>query len=193
MTLTQDYAATTRRAESVLTDALGFWKNGLNTFTAPLQAFPSTSTFPQFDAAEAVELQFRFIKRVTDVNHGYATQLAEATNTVAGAVRQHIEGLNSAMFEQLQSVSEATQNAVGTLEASVRDTADETERVQRQARAEAEKAEREQQRQARKSAREHYRSLSKSELADEAAKRNLPKTGTIDELVDRLVEDDTAK
>jgi tRNA uridine 5-carbamoylmethylation protein Kti12 len=185
MTLTHDYAATTRRAESVLTDALDNWKNGLNAITAPLQAFPSNGslpTFPQFDAAEAVELQFQFVKRVVDVNYGYARQLAEATNTVTDAVRQHIEGLSSAVLEQLQSVSEATQSAVDTLEDSVRETADE-----------AEKAEREQRKAARDAAREHYRSLTKNELSDEAAKRNLRKTGTVDELVERLVADDTSK
>jgi hypothetical protein len=180
MTLTQDFAATTRRAESFLNDALDNWKNGLDAFSTPLQAFPTTGTFPKFDAAEAVELQFKFIQRVVDVNYGYALKLAEATNTVTGAVREHIEGLNTAVFEQLQSVSEATQSVVENLEDSVRETADE-----------AEKAERDQRRQARNAAREHYRSLTKNELSDEAGKRNLRKTGTVDELVERLVEDDT--
>ena len=45
----------------------------------------------------------------------------------------------------------------------------------------------------RRQIREHYRTLTKNELSEEAAKRNLPKTGTIDELVDRLVENDTHK
>jgi hypothetical protein len=196
MPLTYDYNATTRRAESVLTDALDNWKNGLNAFTAPLQALPSAGSlpnFPQFDAAEAVELQFNFVKRVTDVNYGYARQLAEATNTVTDAVRQHLEGLNTAVLEQMQSVSQATQSVVDTLEDSVRENADEAERVQRETRQEAEKAERNERRNARNAAREHYRSLTKSELSDEAAKRNLRKTGSIDELVERLVEDDTNK
>jgi len=192
MTLTQDYADTARRAESVFTDTLETWKNGLDAFTAPVQAFvPSTGTFPQFDAAEAVELQFKFIKRVVEVNYEYARQLAEASNTVSGAVRQHIEGLSTAVFEQVQSVAEATQGVVEDLEESVRETADEVERVQREALQASEKVEREQRKQARNAAREHYRSLTKNELVDEAAKRNLRKTGTVDELIDRLVEDDT--
>ena len=182
MTLTHHYAASTRRAESVFTEALETWKKGLDAVSGPLQALPTSGNFPQFDAAKAVEQQFKFFQKVVDVNYGYAYQLAEATNTVTGAVRQHIEGLNTAMLEQIQSVSEAAQSGVEDLEESVRETADKAER-----------AEREQHRQARKAAREHYRSLSKDELADEAAKRNLPKTGTVDVLVDRLVEDDTNK
>jgi hypothetical protein len=191
MTLTQDFAASTRRAESVLTEVLDSWKNGLNAFTTPLQAFPSTDSFPRFDAAEAVELQFKFIKRITDVNYEYARQLADATNTVTGAVREHIDGLNSAMIEQFQSVSGVAQSAVDTFEDSVRQTADEVQRVQREAQQQVEKAERDQRRQARNAAREQYTSLTKNQLAEEAAKRNLPKTGTVDELVDRLVKDDT--
>jgi hypothetical protein len=193
MTLTHDYAATTRRAESVITDALDSWKNGLNAVTAPFQAFPTARQFPKFDAVEAVELQFQFIQRVVEVNYGYARQLAEATNTVTDAVRQHIEGLNSAVIEQFQSVSEATQSAVEHLEESVRETADEVERSERAARQKAAKAEREQRKQARNAAREPFLSLTKSELSDEAAKRNLPKTGTVNELIDRLAEDPADK
>lgn len=202
MTLSQDYAAATRRYESVITEALDTWKNGLNAMTAPLQAFPTTGHFPAFDAAEAVERQIQLFQKVVDVNSGYARQLAEATNTVAGAVREHIEGLNSVFREQVQSVAEATQVRVGELEDTVRGTADEavrlqrevqerTEQVQRAERKQTEEAEREERRQARKAARDHYRSLNKNELSDEAAKRNLRKTGTLDELVERLVEDDT--
>jgi tRNA uridine 5-carbamoylmethylation protein Kti12 len=181
MTLTQDYAHTARRAESVFTDSLEAWKHGLDAFTAPVQALPRTAMFPGFDAAEAVELQFTFIKRVLDVNYHYARQLAEATDTVAGAVLEHIEGLSTAVVEQVQGVAEATQNAVDTLEESVRETSDEIERLQHEARHRVDNA-----------ARERYRSLTKSELVDEAAKRNLPRTGTVDELIERLVQDVTS-
>jgi hypothetical protein len=92
MTQTHDFVTTTRRAESLFTEALDDWKNGLGALTAPFQALPSAGNFPQFDAAEAVELQFNFIKRAVDVNYGYARQLAEATNTVTCAARERIEG-----------------------------------------------------------------------------------------------------
>jgi hypothetical protein len=204
MTLTHDDATTTRRAESVFTDALEAWRNGLYAMTAPLQAFPTSPTFPQFDLSEAVERQFTFIQKLVDVNHGYAVELAQASNTVAGAVRKHIEGLNAAVLEQVQSASELAQGTVESFEESVRESSDEFTRAQREAReqveqvereaaAEAQKAERNEVREARKSAREHYRNLTRSQLADEAEKRNLPKTGTVDALVDRLVEDDTNK
>ena len=131
MTLTHEYAANTRQAESVLTDALETWKNGLNTFTAPFQAVPTTPQFPQFDVAEALERQVTFMQQVIDLNVGYARQLAEAANTVTGAVRRHVEGLNTAVLEQVQSVSEAGQGTVEALQGSVREAADQAEQEQR--------------------------------------------------------------
>jgi phage-related minor tail protein len=244
MTLTNDYTGNTRRAESVLTDALETWKNGLSTLTTPFKAVPTTPTLPQFDVAEALERQVKFIQQVIDINVEYARQLASATDTVTGAVRQHIEGLNTVALEQVQSVSEVTQSSVEVLEESVRETADQAEQAQREAREQAEQAEREQREQAEKAereqreqaakaereerqrvarverekreqaeqaerekrqeaqkaerekrqqVREHYRSMNKNELSLEAAKRNLPKSGTVDELVDRLVKDVTSK
>ena len=211
MTLTNDYAANTRRAESVLTEALDSWKSGLKTLTAPLQAVPATPQLPQFDFAEALERQVQSMQQVIDVNVRYARQLAEAANTVATAVRQHIEGLNTAVLAQVNSVSEATQSTVETLEESVRETADQAEQAQREQAEQAAQAEREQAEQAaqaereerqqaakverekRQQVREHYRSLNKNELSEEAAKRNLPKSGTIDELVERVVQDVTSK
>ena len=49
---------------------------------------------------------------------------------------------------------------------------------------------REQARRAHDKARERYEGLTKAELSDLLDKRNLPKTGTVDELVERLVEAD---
>jgi hypothetical protein len=57
----------------------------------------------------------------------------------------------------------------------------------RQARA----AERREARQAEQTARQRYEGKAKSELSDELSTRDLPKTGTVDELIDRLVEADT--
>ena len=52
-------------------------------------------------------------------------------------------------------------------------------------------AEREQARHAHDNARERYEGLTKAELSDRLDQRNLPKTGNVDELVERLVEADS--
>jgi vacuolar-type H+-ATPase subunit H len=57
----------------------------------------------------------------------------------------------------------------------------------RQARA----AERQQAREARQAARRRYEGKTKAELSEELSTRELPKTGTVEELIERLVEADT--
>ena len=51
-------------------------------------------------------------------------------------------------------------------------------------------AEREHGRRAHERARARYEGLPKAELSDRLAQRDLPKTGNIDELIERLVEAD---
>jgi hypothetical protein len=61
----------------------------------------------------------------------------------------------------------------------------------RQAEREKAKQERDQARRRRQEARERYEGLTKAELSDQLAERGLPKTGNVDELVDRLVSADS--
>src|SRR4051794_33632294 len=197
----EDFAANARRAESILTSAMDSWKTGLDSVTNQFRASPSVGNLPQLDATEAVERQFAFITQVVELNHQYARQLAEVANTLTGATRQQIESVSGAVRDQVQSVADTARGNVDKLEQTVRDTAGQVEQTQREAREQAEEAQRQQERDAAKAqrqerkqaedkARERYQNLNKTELADEAGKRNLPKTGTVDELVDRLVADD---
>ena len=55
----------------------------------------------------------------------------------------------------------------------------------------ARKTEREQARQAHDQARERYEGLTTAGLSDQLAARDLPKTGNVDELLERLIEDDS--
>jgi len=64
LTVTTEYADTTRRAENLLTSTLDSWKNGVNTVIDQFRAVPTLDAFPQFDATEAVDRQFTFLKQV---------------------------------------------------------------------------------------------------------------------------------
>ena len=66
-----------------------------------------------------------------------------------------------------------------------------TEQAERELARRARQAEREQARRAHKRARERYEGLTKAELSDQLAKRELPKTGNVDDLIERLVEADS--
>jgi hypothetical protein len=190
-----------RRAENQLTSTLQSWKSGVSTVTDQFRAFPTLTVLPQFDATNGVERQFAVLHRVVDLNHAYARSLAEVANTLTGVTRQQIESVGSAVREQVQGVSDAARSGVDTLERTAREAAqaeraeaeagEAAEEAQRQQAREAARVERQQAKQAHDQARERYQGLTKNELSDEAGQRGLPKTGTVDELVDRLVENDT--
>jgi hypothetical protein len=61
----------------------------------------------------------------------------------------------------------------------------------KEAEREAKRAERAAAKQAREEAREPYEGLSKAELSDQLTERGLPKTGTVEELIERLVSADS--
>lgn len=191
MTSTTDYADTARRVENAFTSTLDTWKNSLNSVTDQFRALPTVTAIPQLDATGVVERQFAFIKQVVDLNYDYALKLAEVANTLTGVTRQQIESVTSVVRDQAQGFADAARTGVDNLEQTVADQADQAEKAEREARAEAAKTERLERKKAQDDARARYEGLTKAELADEAGKRNLLKTGTVDELVAHLVEDDT--
>jgi hypothetical protein len=144
VTVPTDYADIPRRAENLLTSTLQSWKSGVSTVTDQFRAFPPLTTFPQFDATEAVERQFAVLKRVVNLNHEYARSLAEAANTLTGVTGQQIKSVSSAVREQVQGVSDAARGGVDTLERTARDQAQQAERAEAEARKAAEEAQRQQ-------------------------------------------------
>jgi len=202
MTSTFDYADTARRAESAITTTLDTWRSGVTTVTDQLRAVPNTGPLPRVEVTDVVERQFALIQQVVDLNHGYARKLAEVADTLTGATRDQIESVTGVVRDQLRNVSDVARAGVDTVERTVREQADQAEQAERHAAEAAEAAERQQAREAAKAerqerkdaqdeAREPYRTLSKVELSEEAGKRDLPKSGTVEELIERLVEDDT--
>jgi hypothetical protein len=191
MTSAIDYAATARQAQATLSTTLDQWKNGLNSVTDQFRSFPTVGNLPQVDVTEAVERQFAFIQQVVDLNHQYARQLAEVANTLTGVTRSQIESVGTVVRDRIASVSDVARNGADTVEQAVREQADQAEQAERQQAKEEAKAERLERKAAEDKARERYEGLTKAELSEQAAKRDLPKTGTVDELVDRLVADDT--
>jgi F0F1-type ATP synthase membrane subunit b/b' len=191
MTSATDFAATTRNAQTAFTTTLDSWKDGLTSVADQFRAIPSVGTLPQVDVTEAVERQFAFIQQIVDLNHQYARQLAEVANTLTGATRSQIESVGSVVRDQIASASDVARTGADKVEDAAREQADKAEQAEREQAREAAKAERQEQKQAADKARERYENLTKAELSEQAAKRDLPKTGTVDELVARLVEADT--
>ena len=125
---------------------------------------------PQIDLIPAVERYVDFVQRTVDINRYIAVKWVEAAGRLTGAVRDQAESATGVVREMPASVVHV---------------------VHEQA-AKAGQAEREQARQAHDSARECYEGLTKAELSDQLAQRDLPKTGNLDELIERLVEAETS-
>ena len=200
-TTPDDFAANARRADSVLTTAMESWKSGLDSVTSQFRAFPSVGNLPHVDATEAVERQFAFIQQIVDLNHQYARQLAEVANTLTGATRSQLESVGSVVRDQVASISDVARSGADTVEQAAQeqadqveqaaqDQADQAEQAERQQARDAAKAERAERKEARDKAAERYEGLTKVELSEQAAKRDLPKTATVAALSARLVEDD---
>jgi hypothetical protein len=199
MTLQQEYTTTTRRAQDAWTYAADAWTQSLQKVTDQVRSpmLPVVAT----DATALVEQWFDFIERVNKVNREYVLNLSGVADAFGGAVRQHVEGLGEAVRDQLEAVSNTAKEQVDKLAQAQREQIErlgqvEREQVERAEQAEREQAraarnaERQQARQARQSARERYEGLTKVELAEELGRRDLPKTGNVDDLIERLVDND---
>jgi hypothetical protein len=117
---------------------------------------------PQVDLVPMVERYFEFVQRTVDISRDVTLKWAQAAGTLSGTVREQAESAGKKAEQAGQDVAR-----------------------------EARRVEREQAKRAHDKARERYEGLTKAELSDQLDKRDLPKTGTVDELVERLVEADS--
>ena len=168
-TLTRQYSTAAQQARSAAEKTADLWSQGTRTLTDSL---------PQIDLVQAVERYFDLVQRTVDLNRKLAVKWAETASGVPGAVR-----------ERAESAGEAVRDKAATAEQSAHEHA---ERASHELAREARKVEREQARKAQAMARERYEGLTKAELSDLLAKRGLPKSGNVDELIDRLVESDNS-
>jgi hypothetical protein len=120
------------------------------------------ASLPRVDLVPVVERYFELVQRTVDMSRDLTLKWAQAAGTLSGVVR-----------DQAESV------------------ADKAEQAGKDLAREARKVEREQAKRAHDKARERYEGMTKAELSDLLEKRDLAKTGTVDELVERLVEADS--
>ena len=135
---------------------------------------------PQVDLVPLVERYFEFVQRTVDISRDLTLKWAEAAGTLSGTVREQAESVGGIVRGQAESARDFAHEQAGQAEQAKQELA-----------REARKAEREQARHAHDKARERYEGLTKAELSDQLGQRDLPKTGNVDELVERLVEADS--
>jgi len=169
--MTRPYGTAARQARSAAGKTADMWTQGTRTLADRLPGRP------QIDLVPAVERYFDLVQRTVDLNRKVAVKCAEAATALPGVARNQARWAGAAARDKAVAAEQAAhENA---------------ERVSHELAREAAKVEREQARKAHSIARERYEGMTKAELSDLLAKRGLPKSGNVDELVERLVEADS--
>ena len=213
--MTRQYSAAASQARNAVDKTADVWTEGARAVTARLFGLP------QVDLVPAVERYFDLVQRAVEINRRLAVRWAEAAATLSGVVREKAESAGDVVREKAEAAGDIAREQAENAERAAREQAakaeqaeqelarqarqaerEQAEKAERAAREQAAKAEQELARQARQAEREHarqvhararqrYEGLPKAELSDLLAKRDLPKTGNIDELIERLVEADS--
>ncbi len=158
---TERYRAAASQSASTVEKIADFWTQGSQQLTDYMPA-----GLPQVDLVPIVERYFEFVQRTVDISRDLTVKWVESAGMLSGVVREQAESVGGLVREQ-------------------------AEQAEKELAREARKAEREQGRHDHDKARERYEGLTKAELSDQLGQRDLPKTGNVDELVERLVEADS--
>jgi hypothetical protein len=172
---TQRYRAVASQSASTVEKIADFWTQGSQNLTDRM--LPG---LPQVDLVPIVERYFEFVQRTVDISRDLTLKWAEAAGTLSGAAREQAESVGGVIRERAESARDF-----------VHEQAEKAEQAEQELAREARKAEREQAKHTHDKARERYEGLTKAELSDQLDQRHLPKTGNVDELVERLVEADS--
>ena len=178
--MTRHYGGTASQARHAADKAADVWTQGARGVTGLLPRLP------QIDLVPAVERYFAVVQLTVDINRYLTVKWVQAAGRLTGVVHDQAESAAEVVREMPASVGHVVHEQAAQAEHAVREQAAKAERERAR---EARKAEREQARQAR----ERYEGWTKAELSDQLAERGLPKTGNVDELTERLIEDDQAR
>jgi SAP domain-containing protein len=216
--MTRQYSAAASQARNAVDKTADVWTEGARAVTGRLFGLPRVDLVPAveryFDLVQrAVEINRRLAVRWAEAAgtlSGVVREKAESAGEVvrekaeaAGDIaREQAENAERAAREQAAKAEQAEKELARQARQAEREQAEKAEQAGRAARERAERAEQELARQARQAEREHarraharararYEGLTKAELSDLLAQRDLPKTGNIDELIERLVEADS--
>jgi hypothetical protein len=125
---------------------------------------------------EIFEQNRRIAKRFVEINAEYVKDLAVA-------VKKHVTGLASVLVADVTTTAKLANEQAERVEDRAIQEAEEIVRAERAEVRRAKQA-------AREAAERKYAEMTKVELSDELGRRDLPKTGTVEELRERLVEAD---
>jgi SAP domain len=183
---TERYSAAASKATGTVEKVADLWAQGAQTLSNRM--LPGV---PKVDLVPVVERYFEFVQRTVDISRDLTIKWAETAGMLSGVVREQAESVGGLVREQTETARGFVHEQADKAEQAAHKQAELAEQAKQEMVRAARKAERDQARHAHDVARARYESLTKAELSDLLAQRDLPKTGTVDELVERLVEADS--
>ena len=183
--ITRQYSAAAGQASEATERAAELWTQGVGKLTDRLPAL-----LPQIDLVPAIERYFDFVQRAVAMNRSIAVEWAQAMGALSGAARERAASASEVMRQRAESAGEVVRERAGSFERTASEQAEKAQKAQEELAREARRIERQNARQAHEKARARYEGMTKAELSNLLVKRDLPKTGNVDELVERLVEAD---
>jgi len=171
-TINRQYSSAASRAGDAVEKAASLWTRRIRQVTGRARVRPK---LPQVDLVPPVERYFDFVQRTVDTNRVRTLRWAKSATTVSDTVRHRAEAAGDALRGGAESASVLVRSKAGEVEQAARE-----ESV----------IERQRSRQISQRARQRYQGMTKSELGELLERRDLPKTGRHDELVDRLLRAD---
>ncbi len=185
---TESYTAVAGQARETTEKSVEAWKNGAKTFTEQANVI---AKLPTLDLVQPVERYFEYVQRSVDLNRDLATRWAEMVSSMTGTVRSQAEKVGGIVKDQTDKVANVVTDQAKKAEEVAQQQAEAAEQVEKEQARLARQAERAAAKEAHAKAREPYEELTKAELSDQLAERGLPKSGTVEELIERLVSADS--
>jgi hypothetical protein len=183
--MTRQHSSAASEASGVAERAAGLWTQGAEKLA---DRFPAL--LPRLDLVPAVERYFDFMQRAVDMNRSIAVRLAQVVGTLSGVAQDRAESTGQAVRQRAESAGVVIHERAESFERAAGEQAEQAQQVKQDLVREARRIERQRARRAHEKSRARYEGRTKAELSDLLAERNLPKTGNLDELVERLVKSD---
>jgi hypothetical protein len=176
------------RAREATETAVQSWKRGVKAFTDPADV---VARLPRIDLTEPVTRYFQFLQQVVGAQRELATEWAQLVTSLSDNVWEQAQKVSGMVTDEVDAVADLATVPARKAEELAQEQAARAAEAAREQERQTKRAERAAARQDRQQSRERYEGLTKAELSDQLAERGLPKTGTVDELVDRLVSADS--
>jgi len=187
-TSTETYTAAASKARQATEKSVEAFTKNAKTYVDQTNL---VAALPSFDLTTPVERYFEYVQKAVDMNRDLATKWAELVTSLTSTVRDQAENVNHIVVDQAESVGNLVTDQAKKAEEVAQEQAEQAEEAEKAQERAARKAERDEAKKAHEEARQQYEGLSKAELTDILVERDLPKTGNIEELIERLVEADT--